>query len=59
VVVEGGHHRVDMKFEPRGWEAGVRLTRIGMLALLALAVVWSVWTWRERGNQSLAAATRS
>jgi hypothetical protein len=50
VIVERGHHQVEMTFEPRGWAAGVRLTRLGLLVMLALGIAWGVWTWRERAS---------
>ena len=45
VIVDAGQHQIEMTFEPRGWRTGVSLTRIGMLALLALACAWA---WPRR-----------
>jgi len=48
VIVEAGHHRIEMTFEPRGWATGVSLTRIGMLVALILSIAWGPWAWRGR-----------
>jgi hypothetical protein len=46
VIVEAGRHRIEMTFVPRGWETGVRLTRLGLLAITALALAWCAWAIR-------------
>src|SRR5439155_23358817 len=58
VIVEGGRHRIEMTFEPRGWATGVRLTRTGMLASLILSMAWGLWAWRGRRMHGSLAATQ-
>jgi hypothetical protein len=58
VIVGAGRHRIEMTFEPRGWAAGVRLTRGGLLALLILAAAWGAWVWRGRAAHGAMASAR-
>ncbi|HEY2954712.1 MAG TPA: YfhO family protein [Candidatus Eisenbacteria bacterium] len=49
VAVPGGTHRIEMTFVPEGWRTGLMLTRVGWLALAALAAAWGMWTILDRG----------
>lgn len=48
VVVPPGRHRLEMRYEPAGWAAAVRVTRVTLAAWLALAVGAWLWLWRSR-----------
>jgi uncharacterized membrane protein YfhO len=47
VAVPAGRHRVEMTFIPRGWHAGLLLTRLGLLATLATGLAWCAWALRS------------
>ncbi len=49
---EAGVHRIELRFAPRGWRAGLGLAALGLVLLAAVATVW----WR-RGRKALGMAT--
>lgn len=53
VAVPAGRHRVRLAYEPVGWAAATRVTRLAMLACTLLALAWI--TTRLRGARSVTA----
>ena len=43
MIVPGGKHNIEFKFEPRVWVIGEKISLASSLLLLLLVVGWIVW----------------